>query len=648
MTWGVFWQNIRFAFRQIKRQPGIHAVIIATLALCMGANTAVFSAVQGVLLTPLPYPEPGDLARVYSRFLPESGMTRESFTLSLAEVIDFRRESSTLQGIGYFAYRGYTLTGEGEEPQRIGGVRMAFDLLPTLGVPPLLGRWFNPEDDRPNAPMTVLLGYDLWTTRFGADPEILGRVISVDTETAEVVGVMPEGFQVPGVGGQIFAPFRLNEENPGARSNHLLNAVARLKPGTTIEEADAELQTLVQGWRVAYGHPQEGHTLYLVDLHSDSVGAANQTIWMLMATVFLVLLIGAANVASLLLSRAEGRVRELGLRAALGAGRLRIMGQLFSEGLVLGAIGASIGVALAVLGIWGVQYLDPLALPRMEEISLDLPVLAFTGLVALGTSFLFGLAPALQTSKFLNAAGIGSGARDTGSGFSKRLRGALVMGEVAFCVVAVLSAGLVTRSFVELMRVETGLETENRLTFTIGLPPSAYGSQEEVTTLVKGLLLELNALQEVSLAAFTSNLPLSGSLWFEGLQIQGQVSPDDGTAGNVGLTFSVSPQYLETLGIDVVRGRDFLDQEGSGAAPVALVSEEAVSAFWQNDDPLGSRVRVDDSRPWATVVGVVEDTRPRGLQAPVQPQFFFLHEQTPEVMGWAYRSGTVLLKYHDV
>ena len=638
-------QDIRFGFRTMRRRSGLSLAIIFTLAIGIGASSGVFSAVHGVLLAPLPYPEPEGLVRMYSRFLPESGMVRDRFTLSPAAVIDYRESTSVLESVGYFFYSRATLTGGEAAPQRVSGVRMSADLLPTLDVRPLLGRWFNEGEDALGGPQVAILDHDLWISRFGGDPGILGRSIVVNSVSTEVIGVMPQGFEVlPGGNAGIFLPSRLNEEAPGERgANYYLNAIGRLGPGHSLDQASSELESLIRGWRAEYGNPRQGETFFLVGLHEDTVRGVSRILWTLLTAVVLVLLIGSANVMNLLLAQGEKRGPEVSLRASMGAGRGRIARQFLTESTILAVIGGVLGVGLAALGIAGLRFIDPSALPRMEEIRISIPVLGFTALVTLGTTLLAGLIPALRAGGEERSTRLASSNRSTGGVAFRRLRFFLIAGQVALSVVVVVGAGLVARSLSELLHVDTGLETDGRLTFGFGFSPEDYPTSEERISFVERFQKGLESIPGVTEAGFTSNLPLSGSMWFEDPEVLGRPAAREGDSNPIAIAFLVSPGYLEAMGIGVVRGQGLSQADPDGSPPVALVNEEAARVFWDGDDPVGSRVRLRypgaEDRPWITVTGILEDTRPQGLRVDPFPQFFFLNSQSLLTTGSARGSG---------
>lgn len=650
MAWqdrlGDLGQDLRFAARQIRKSPGFATVAVITLALGIGANTAVFSVVSGVLLEPLAYAQPDRLVRVWARFLPESGYTGERFSVSPAEAIDYREYSTLVESVGYYRLDGATLTGDGAEPQRAQVARISHDMLPMLGTPPEVGRWFTEEEDLPGGPPAVILSHSLWTSRYSAEPGIVGRIITVDGEPREVVGVMPRSFRLPERADDLYLPFQLNEDSPGGKANHSVQSIARLSGGVTHDQAGAELRTLTSAWREEFGHPQLGHQIYVEGLREAVVGDVRRALWMLMATVGLVLLIASANVANLLLARGETRMQEVALRTALGAGRGRLLRQLLTESLVLSGLGAVLGIGIALAGLKAATYIDPSALPRSEEIGLNSTVLAFTALVALATALLFGLAPALQSTR-VGGSWVVAESRTAGSRRGTHVRRALVSAEVALSVVVVVSAGLVVKSFTQLMGVDPGLETAGRLSFSIQLPRADYPTGPDRANVLGRIIEQAAAVPGVTDVAFVSNLPMSSSVWLPDFRIQGRASPVAGERNQSASLLVTTPGYMRTLGIQVVAGREFSASDDIGAEMVALVSRETVRLYWPDGDVLGSRLGfggADVDLPWMTVVGIVDDTPTGGPDDALRPQIYVPLAQAEASLGGTLAGGSIVVK----
>jgi len=643
---GDLWMDLRFAGRQLRNNPVFAAVAVVTLAVGIGANTAVFSVVNGVLLRPLPYEEPQDLIRLWARFLPESGYEDEAFPISPREAVEYRDATSVLGEIAYYSFGSYTFTRAGASPQELPVIQASADLFTMLGVPPGLGRWFSKDEDVPGGPAVAVLSHALWTSRFAADPNIIGQSMTLSGVSFEIVGVMPEAFGFPSPETRVYVPFQMNELDPGGWGWHGIHAIGRLAPGRSLEQADAELQSLILAWREEFGHPQVGHSIYLTPLREDVVRGVSSMLWLLRGAVVLVLLIASANVANLLLARGESRMREVSLRVALGAGRFRILRQLLTEGIVLAGAGALLGVGLAQLLVRGALIINPDVLPRTETIAMDLPVLGFTVAVALGSAILFGLAPALH-AQVRPGAGLAAGTRAAGSSRGNRLRSALVVSEVALSLLVVVSAGLVTRSFVEIVRVDTGVDIEGRLTFTVGLPDARYVTSEEVRLGIRQIVDRMGAIPGVTSAAFSSSLPLTGARYLPDFRIEGRPRPESGERMLSAATHVVTPGYTETMGIGLVAGRRLDGGDRYGSGRVALIDEEALRLFWPGEDPLGRRIGFQfgsDTIPWATIVGIVENTRADGLQADIRPQIYLPHGQEQGFWGANERSGAVVLE----
>jgi len=390
--------DLSFACRTLGRSPGFTSVAVLTLAIAIGACTAVYSVVEAVLLQPLDYEEPDRLVALYNRDGPESGFDQAKIPLSLPEVLDYRAQADAMETVGYYQTWDATLDGADAAPQRLHATVMSQNVLPLLGVSPALGRWFLSEEDLPNGPRAVILSHTLWSTRFGENPGVVGRTAIVDGMSAEIVGVMPEGFGFPNDEAQLYLSLRSNEVSPGDRANHGRRAVGRLARGHTLETASAELAVMMARWAQEDDH-HRGHFIFAADFQNDMVGGVRATLWTLLAAVGLVLLIAASNVANLMSARGQTRGTEVSIRIALGAGRSRVIRQFLTESVVIAGAGGLLGVGLAWFGLHGIVAVNPTALPRMHEVGLDRSVLAFTGATSMGVALLFGLIPALQAGR---------------------------------------------------------------------------------------------------------------------------------------------------------------------------------------------------------------------------------------------------------
>src|SRR5882757_3327770 len=477
------WQDVKFALRILRKNPGFTSVAVVTLALGIGANTAIFSVVNAVLLRPLPYREPTRLVRVYSEF---PTMQLRKFWLSPPELLDIQKEAKSWEAIGAWTSGGQNI-GTAGEPLRVTAAAITRSLIDTLGVQPERGRNFSPEEDRNGGPNVALISHGLWQRAFGGASDIIGKQILVNSQSTTVIGVMPQNFSFPpGSNDQVevLLPFQFDPANPGSRGSHFLSVIGRLKPGVNIEQARTELTSLMAGWRAENRaqhllDPQR-HPVLLFPLHEDVVGSARVAVLILLGAVGFVLLIACVNVANLLLARAEARHREFAVRLALGAGRRRMVRQFIAEGLVLVLIASTLGILLAFFGLKLLLLFAPDSVPRTGEIRVDLLVLAFTLGLSVIAVFLFGLAPLAQIRERNLANWLrGAGQRAIGVG-GQTLRKALVITEIALAVILVIGSGLMIRAFWKLQQVRAGFEPRGVLSFSVNLPSSNYKNPDRL------------------------------------------------------------------------------------------------------------------------------------------------------------------------
>ncbi len=634
-------QDLASAFRQVRADPIFSLSAIFILAVAIGANSAVFSVVNGVVLRPLPYPEPENLVRVLVRFMPESGFDFEAFPPSPAEASAYAHDSTVMEEVAQYVHVDLTLNEPGQDPDRVQGIALGGRALPLLRVRPELGRWFEPEETMPGGPAVAILSHAIWNGRYDLDPAILGRTVTLDGTPTQIVGVMPEGFDFPHADVRVYVPYQLDHSNPGGWSNHGIQSVGRLAERFTLAQAGDELEALNEAWRAEYGHPQAGHFLYLEELHGSTVGEVRTALWMLLAAVGLVLLIAAVNVASLMLARGESRGREVWLRMALGARRGRIIRQMLTESLVLASVAAALGLALARVALDAILLIDPEALPRAEGITIDSPVLLFTLVISVTTVMVFGLAPALQAA----SADLSKDTRTTETAGKKRLRSTLVSVEVAICVVVVLSAGLLGRSFAELSRVDSGFSADGRLTFGMFLPRTTYPAAEEVRVGVHALREQLEGIPSVQSVAYTSSLPISGNGAYPSFSIEGRPLPGPGERALSALTIVATPGYLQTMGIDVVSGRAFELDDLEDRPLVALINREAATAYWPGEDPLGQLISFrGEGSPWVRIVGVIDNVLAGGPVEEIGPQIYLPFAQQQGFWNATSREGSFVLR----
>jgi predicted permease len=610
--------DLRFAFRALRRHRGFAAAVAAMLALGIGANTAIFSVVNAVLLRGLPYPAPERLIMAFTTY-PDFGHS----STSLDDFRDWRDGARGTVELAAFGSANYNVTGDGA-PERAQGAAVTANYFRVLGATPTLGRAFLPEEERGSVPRVVMLGHDFWRRRFGGDPGVVGRTLTLNGLPRTVVGVAPATVILPR-GADLFVPQRT--DTTFGRRSEFLTVVGRVAPGATIEGARGVLATVAA--RLTAQYPETNSSRLTVDvtpMRDEVVGAARPALLVLAGAVGLVLLVACANVANLLLVRATTREREVATRAALGASRLRVARQLLAESVVLAAAGGAAGVLLAAVAVRLVRALGADVLPRAAEVSLDPAALAFAVVVSVGTGVLFGLAPALRLARSdLQSLLRGGGRGVAGGGAAQRARGVLVGAEVALSVLLLVGAGLLLRSFVALQRSEPGFVAEGVLTARVVLPQSAYADVDrDVAPFQRTLLDRLRAVPGVRAAALASTLPLSGAGYVT-FTIQGRESQP----GEDVQPFDVSDDYFRAMGVRLVRGRTFTPQDGPGAPRVAVVNEEAARRFWPGRDPIGARIAVGDTTQYQTVVGVVANVRQEGMTAKPYPQLYGAIRQDP-------------------
>ena len=639
--------DLRFAVRNLVKSPAFALVTILTLALGIGANAAMFSVVNGVVLRPLGYPDPDRLVRIVSQF-PTMGF--DSFWVSPPEFFELKERSRSFQSIGAYTIAAANLSGA-DRPHRVVSVGTSPDLFTALGVQPLLGRTFTPGEDLPNAAPTVVLSYTTWRNVFGGDPSIIGRAVDKDGAKTTVIGVMPEGFDVFDAGAETFEPIGMDPaDRTNRRGNHLLHLIGRLREGVTIDAARAELETLVRSWRevVPKGHVPSypNHRMLLNPLQEDLVGGARTALLVLQGAVGFVLLIACANLANLLLARAESRHREFAIRTALGAGRGRLLRQFLTEAVLLSVLGGIVGLLIATLGVGALLAAYPGSIPRAAEIGTDPQVLLFTLVVAVFTGCLFGLAPVLHLNPATVALAIKEGGQRSTGGARNHTRRMLVVAEVALAVMLVIGAGLMLRSFWNLMQVDAGFRRDQLVTFGINLPQAAYPKPEARVQFFTRLLDRLRGTAGVQSVAALAGLPPKRQVDANDTDIDGYTAPADnqGPFENVDYYQAVTVGSLEALGVPVVDGRSFEPTDQAGG-PVVLINQTMARTFWKDKSPIGGRVRPGGpNTPWMTIVGVVRDVKQGGLDAKTGTELFFNLEQLPRVAGFAYSQMNVVMR----
>ena len=623
-------QDLLHAVRSLWKSPGYAAVTILTLALGIGANSAIFSVINGVLLRPLPYPEPSRLLFITSQF-PTLGFNQ--FWVSVPEFLEFRERNRSFEEVG--GYRaGAVNLGTADQPRRVNSALVTSELMPVLGVQPLRGRLFNHADTLPGAEDVAILSSDVWQSAFGGEESVVGRVVPIDGVSTRVVGIMPPGYDIHEAKAQVWLPLTIDPATPGNRGGHFLYLVGRLKNGVSESQAQSDVETMLAQWPElnpkTHTPNQKTHRLQFDRLQNDIVGGIGTALWVLQGAVGFVLLIACANLANLLLARAESRQKEYAIRSALGAGRWRLLRQFMTEGILLALAGGAIGTALGVVGLKAMIAANPESLPRAGEITLDPSVLAFTLLISLLTGVLFGMAPLLHLREsVVNISLKEAGQRSTAGVGRARLRSGLVMFEVAAAVVLVIGAGLLLRSLWNLTTVDAGFKRNQLVTFGLVLPAAQYREPQSRVDFFQRLTGRLSAIAGVQSAALMSGLPPQRLVNANDVDFEGYTSGPEGPFENVDYFQTVTQPYLATMGIPIVEGRDFAVADVTGG-PVVLVNETLAKTFFPNQPVIGRRVTFGRDRPFFTIVGVVRDVKQGGISSKTGTELYFLAEQGPK------------------
>jgi len=638
-----FWQDLRYGARMLLKNPGITLVVILALALGIGANTAIFSVVNAVLLRPLPYDQSDRLV-----FLSETSQVMPEISISYPNFTDWRSQNHVFEHIGVSNRSSYNLTGAGEAERLITG-QVSADLFSALRVNAALGRVFTNDEDKPGGAPVVVLSYGLWQRRFGGQSSILNQALTLNGKSYTVIGVMPQGFLYPSRVEMWVPVGQLSGESSWQlRGNHPgLYGVARLKPGVTLAQAQADMGNIAANLEKQYQDSNAGNGVKVQPLLEIFVSDIRRALWVLFAAVGFVLLIACANIANLLLARASARQKEIAIRAAMGAGRWRIVRQLLTESVLLALVGGSLGLLLARWGIELILYISPNAIPRSREIGLDWRVLVFTIGVSFVTGILFGLVPALQAG----AVDVQETLKETGRGTTGRhwLRSSLVVVEVATTLVLLIGAGLMIRSFYRLQKVNPGFSYEHLTSFSVSLPEKKYPKDEQREAFFKRLLENMRALPGVEATAAASGLPLGNNGWQTSFLVQGQPIPPRNQTPLMEACV-VTPDYFRAMNIPLKRGRYFNDHDDrsflvgrdfskltedertmAGVNSV-IIDEEFARRYWPNEDAVGQRLKLgrDDKASVLTVLGVVGRVKMEGLsQDSNRVQGYFPFAQLP-------------------
>jgi len=656
--------GVPVSVRSLRKRPGFAAVVVLTLALGIGAPVAIFSLISGVMLRPLPYEDPDRVVLVWER-----PPITDRFAVSPANFLDWKRQSQVFEDMAAIAIATVNLTGSGE-PERIRGRRVSASFFPILGVPPVAGRTFLPEEDQPDGERVVVLSHGLWQRRFASDPDVVGRTVSLDGESYTVIGVMPRGFQdltdiYSREETKLWLPYPFANDAPTERGTRRLRVVARLKPGVSLQRAQEDMDLIVA--RLVATYPEEFRRPPDSDetwgarvrfLHDELVEGVRGSLLVLLGAVGFVLLIACVNVANLFLVRAADRCNEIAIRAAVGADRGRLVRHLLKESVLLTLLGGVGGLLVAHWAVRFLRALNPADVPRLDQVRIDARVLGFTLLLAIVTVLAVGLAPALRASKPGLTESLKEGGARTGTGVGRRRgREVLVVAEIAMALVLLIGAGLMFNTLLRLQAVELGFNPDNVLMTRVYLPRTKYAEatgfgthrsterftlwtvRPEHTAFVLDVLGRMSALPEVESAAAINYPPASGQGWVLRFDIEGHSPPESPQERPAAMVKAITPGYLHTMGVPLVRGRAFTEQDGAGAPDVAIVNETAAQQFWGEEYPIGARVRMqdgveDDERSFE-IVGVVGNVKQAGLDAEPEPILYMPYfQQATEYVDW--------------
>ncbi len=635
-------QDIRYSLRMLFKSPGFTAVAVLSIALGIGANTAVFSVVNAVLLKSLPFKEPDRIALLWGKSITE-GILNDRNQVSATDVADFRSQSSVFEELAAYTDWMPILSGD-SEAERVPSLQVGDGFFQVMKGEPSLGRIFSPEEQQNGKDFVIVLSFGLWQRRFASDPNIIGKTIQLNSRPYTIIGVMPADFHslpatlttsnAPQI--EIYRPVAEPYDESQRDARHL-RAIARLKSGATLQQAQTEMKVIAE--RLEQEHPttNTGYGVRLVSITEDTVGTLRPTLLMTFGAVVFVLLIACANVGNLLLARASSRQKEMTVRAALGAGRARLVRQLLTESMLLSLSGGAFGLLFALWGTSVIESLGSQINPLFNNIEINLRVLAFTFAMSILTGVIFGLAPALQMSKTDLNESLKEGGRSSGAGAARnRLRSALVVSEVALTLILLVCAGLLIQTVMRLREVNTGFTAKNILTMGIGLPAIRYPKPADRIAFFNKITERLEALPGVEAAGVTSVLPLSESFDGRGLIIEDHPKPQ-GEELSVDL-YTVTPGYLRAMQIQLLNGRLLLAEDTENSQQVALINETMARALWENENPIGKRIKMagspDPNAPWRTIVGVVRDVTQYGIDKKPPMQFYLPESQ----MGFSFMS----------
>ncbi|HKP86588.1 MAG TPA: ABC transporter permease [Blastocatellia bacterium] len=620
----MLFRDVRYCVRLLLKRPLFAAVSVVTLALGIGANTAIFSVVNAVLLAPLPYERSDELMVAWGI---NQASNLDQLPLCVPDFTDLKEQTETFDQVAAAKGQAFTLT-DGDEPARINGVRVSANLLSLFEARPVVGRGFLESEGLPGAEPVVMVGHALWQQRYGSDPDLVGRTLSVDGRVCTVVGILPKGFYYPTPETMLYVPF-IPQPNETLRGARFLRVIGRLKKGVAMAEAQAEMDAIFSRLSIQYPASNTGFGVRLISLREQVVGQVRPALMVLLGAVGCVLLIACANVANLLLARAAARRTEFAIRASLGASRGQLIRQLLTESVMLSLMGGALGLLLATWGVPVLTGISSASIPRVAEIAINLRVLGFTAIVSLITGVVFGLAPALRSSSRQLTTALREGRRgSTGSILHQRLLSALVVSEVAIALVLLVAAGLMIRSFLSVSSIAPGFNPRGVLTMGIGLPSSRYPGIAQQAAFYDGLLEKVRRLPGVVTAASVIRLPMLGFNAATDFTIQGKpvAQGSEPTADYR----AVSQDYFMTMGIPLLKGRDFTEREMKDAPDAMIINQMMAERFFPGEDPIGKRVQIfPDPARWREVVGVVGDTKLLGLDGEINPTIYVPYPQNP-------------------
>jgi predicted permease len=622
-------QDLRYGLRTLWSNPGFTLVAVTVLALGISVNSAIFSVVNGVLLKPLNAHNPEKLVFIFEN---RTQVKDSASTAAPANFVAWRERSKSFEGMAAYGGQNFNLTGTGL-PEQLSGATVSTNLFSLIPAKPAMGRDFLPDEDKPESERVIILSHSLWQRRFNSDPRIIDQKITLSENAYKIIGVMPQGFDFPG-NVEFWTPLVISEGTVGGMGGRILSVMARLKPEATIQQAEAEMNAIAENLAAENPGFNAGWGVTITPIHELIVRNVRWPLLVLWGVVGFVLLIACANVANLLLTRASHRRREIAIRVAMGASRLRIIRQLLTESVLLALIGGALGLLLAVWGVDALIALGPNALPRINEIRIDRWVLGYTLAISLLTGVLFGLVPALQVSKPNLNELLKEGIRSSPASFGRdRVRSLLVVSEVALSLVLLIGAGLMIRSFVHLQGVNPGFDPRNVVTMQINLPDTKYGEDQKVTSFYRQAFERIRRVPGVAHVGATHALPWSGNSSMRYFYAEGQPLPQPGRGDDYNINYRVvTPDYFNAMGIPILKGRDFADDDTLQSDAVVIVNEMLATRLWPNDNPLGKRIRQykeGQEEVWFKVVGVVGNVRHYWLGDITQPEIYIPYTHVP-------------------